>query len=195
MPKATKTKLAPANGRWIMKSDAVKQYKLAPSDLDSILPVSVQRNPRHYHMSVTTYNVRDVEALAQRIRNAPQASSSASVSTAKFAVPNGKQIMRTTAMNEFGLKPCQMDRIKPVKEMPNPHRSGTMRFYNRCDVQALATSIATAAAAPTAPAPQSTTYHDHDDDYNVFDGMSGEEAAFALAKWTGISGPAMAYCR
>jgi hypothetical protein len=35
---------------------------------------------------------------------------------------------------------------------------------------------------------------DDDEDYNVFDGMSGQEAAFKFAELTGIVGPAMAYC-
>ncbi|KAJ6463838.1 hypothetical protein C8R47DRAFT_1224997 [Mycena vitilis] len=150
MSTSTNLNLAPSNGRWILKSAAIKKYNIASSDLyddlDSILPVRVEHNPRHFYMDVTKYNVKDVDALARRICNASQASGS----TVQFAAANGGQIMRTTAMKEFKLKPCQMDRIQPVSEGPNPHRSNaTMRFYNRCDVKALATSIATAAANPT----------------------------------------------
>ncbi|KAF9019765.1 hypothetical protein BDZ89DRAFT_308967 [Hymenopellis radicata] len=134
MPKITTPKLAQRSGRWITKTDAIKTYKLASSDLDSILPITDDPNPRQYGMRMKKYNRKDVEELAQRLRTNSQASES--TSTTELAVANGPQIMRTTAMNNFGLKSCQMDRLKPVKVLPNPYKSGqTMRFYNRCDVQ------------------------------------------------------------
>ncbi|KAJ7343194.1 hypothetical protein DFH08DRAFT_1009633 [Mycena albidolilacea] len=128
MPKATtKTpKLAQRSGRWITKTAAMKTYNLGSSDMDAILPVSDVRNPRNYLMRVKAYNIRDVVALARRIRSSSQ--------SLGYAV---------------ALESVQIDRIRPVRELPNPHSAGTMRFYNRCDVQVLADSIAAAAAAPT----------------------------------------------
>ncbi|KAF8211937.1 hypothetical protein K438DRAFT_1491132, partial [Mycena galopus ATCC 62051] len=118
-------------GRWITKTEAMKKYRLASSDMDSILPITDKPSPHHHHMRVKTYNVRDVAALSQRLCSS---SSPAPTTETGLATPNGPEIMRTTAMNEFGLKSLQMDRIRPVRILPNPHRNGTMRFYNRCDV-------------------------------------------------------------
>ncbi|KAJ7087783.1 hypothetical protein C8R44DRAFT_593827, partial [Mycena epipterygia] len=142
-------RLAPHNGRWITKTDAVKRYNLASSDLDSILPVTDQPNPRNSTGRMKTYNIVDVAALARRLQStAPSASAS---STSRLAPVNGRNIMRTTAMKEFGLKSCQMDRLKPVKETPNLHANakGPTRWYNHCDEGELADSVTTAAASPT----------------------------------------------
>ncbi|KAJ7047087.1 hypothetical protein C8F04DRAFT_1172843 [Mycena alexandri] len=193
MPKATPIKLTRPCGRWIMGSHACKQFQLAASDLESILPISDERNPNNSTSRIKKYNVADVRALAERLRSNSNSSASGSSSTATLAVASGPKIIRTNAMKEFKLVSCQMDRIKPVKMLPNPHRAGQFtKWYNRCDVKALADSIAQAAAVPARPF---VSYHEEeDDDYNPFDGMSGEEAAFKLAEWTGITGPAMAYC-
>jgi hypothetical protein len=77
----------------------MKTYNLGSSDMDAILPVSDVRNPRNYLMRVKAYNVRDVVALARRIRSSSQASGSSTGLT----VANGSNIMRTTAMKEFGV--------------------------------------------------------------------------------------------
>ncbi|KAJ7775149.1 hypothetical protein B0H16DRAFT_87393 [Mycena metata] len=194
MPKATPTKLTRPSGGWIMGSKACKQFKLAASDLNSILPISDESNPHNSRLRIKKYNVADVRALAGRLRS--NSNSSASGSTTTLAVATGPSIMRTNAMKEFKLASCQMDRIKPVRMLPNSHRTGQFtKWYNRCDVKALADSIAQAAAAPAGPSVSSAArYHEEEDyDYNPFDGMSGEEAAFKLAEWTGITGPAMAY--
>lgn len=103
MPKDTSCKLAARNGPWIMKSQAMKRFNLASSDLDSILPVTDERNPRHYQMRIKTYNLRDVEALSKRLHSGTAGSSQVSASSAKFAVANGPEIMRTNAMNDFGV--------------------------------------------------------------------------------------------
>ncbi|KAJ7685428.1 hypothetical protein DFH06DRAFT_42548 [Mycena polygramma] len=148
MPRATtpSPQLAGPSGRWIHLSDARKDYGLATSELGSILPISVGRNSRHYRMSVTRYNEEDVQELAEHIREACQVPGS----TGQLAVANDREILRSTAMKRFSLEACQLDRIDPVSEGPNPYGGTTlMRYYNLRDVQALVASIATALAAPT----------------------------------------------
>ncbi|KAJ7196564.1 hypothetical protein GGX14DRAFT_375954 [Mycena pura] len=138
MPKVTSspTQLAPARGKWIHKTHAMKTYSLGESDLDSILPISDEPNLRSPRTRVKMYNVRDVEALAQRLKDSTPVLQVLSPTTG-FAVKKGQEIMRTTAMKGFKLAPCQMDRIKPVRELENPYSKakGPMRFYNRCDVE------------------------------------------------------------
>ncbi|KAJ7444852.1 hypothetical protein FB451DRAFT_1412975 [Mycena latifolia] len=198
MPKVN-VKLARPNGRWITKTDARKKYGLAASDLDSILPVTDKPNPKNSTTRVKTYNVADVATLARRLKSTAASSSrtsGGSSSSSQLAIAKGPSIMRTTAMKRFKLAPCQMDRLVPVKEAPNPHptATGPTRYYNLCDVQALVDSVAAAAASPTSqPSPRVADSDDYE--HNIFDGLSGEDAAFALARWTGIVGPAMAYCR
>ncbi|KAJ6597167.1 hypothetical protein DFH09DRAFT_1404085 [Mycena vulgaris] len=198
MPKDTSSntpKLAARSGRWITQTDALKLYKsygMGASDLASILPVSDEPNPRHYKMRMKTYNVADVEALARRLKSSAASSYPVSRTASGLAIPNGSNIMRTTAMKEFGLSSPQMDRLVPVKVVPNPHPNskGPMRLYNRCDVKALADSVKAAAASPNGNASRQVA--DYED--NVFDGVSGENAAYILAG-AGAIGPAQSYWR
>ncbi|KAJ6597169.1 hypothetical protein DFH09DRAFT_1304919 [Mycena vulgaris] len=127
MPKATAPKLAARNGHWVTRTEARKSYSLGASDLDSVTDVP---NPRHYKMRMKTYNVADVEALARRLKSSAASSYPVSRTASGLAIPNGSNIMRTTAMKEFGLVSAQMDRLLPVKVAPNPHANakGPMRF-------------------------------------------------------------------
>lgn len=49
----------------------MKRYKLAASDLDSILPIEVLANPNGGAWPVQKFNECDVESLAERLRSAP----------------------------------------------------------------------------------------------------------------------------
>ncbi|RDB22282.1 hypothetical protein Hypma_010571 [Hypsizygus marmoreus] len=178
-PTRSSLNVSPRKGAWILKTDAIKKYKLGRTDFDAILPVEVRKNPRG-GADIMKYNDCDVQALAQRLRSGeglPSTSSSSADDTA-LAKPNGRRIMRTNAMKEYNLKSNQMDRIKPISSTPNVHGSNT-RFYNVCDVEALAKQAGTLAKAPTA---STSSYNDYDYeyDYNPFDGLSHEEAYFKL---------------
>ncbi|KAJ7286091.1 hypothetical protein C8J57DRAFT_1286701 [Mycena rebaudengoi] len=186
MPRAPPQQLAPRNGVTILLTQAKTKYRLAATDLASILSVSVKRNPNGGRHPMKTYNVVDVEALAARLR-----AGAATAPPSGLATPTaGGQIMRTHAMQQFNLTGVQLDRLVPVREIPNNHKHNTItRFYNRSDVQRLADEVNRAAAAPARPAGVPQTRYN----YNVFDGMPGEDAALLLARVTGITGPAMAY--
>jgi len=58
--------LAPKNGKKILRTKAMKLYKLTPSQIDSINPVSVLPNP-HGKGTMRHYNLCDVEALAEQV--------------------------------------------------------------------------------------------------------------------------------
>ena len=80
-------KFAYPSGEWILRSYAQKQFpvrpsydsgstgthpllstpQLAPKDLDSILPISREPNPRGGKYPIVKYNLRDVRALAARL--------------------------------------------------------------------------------------------------------------------------------
>ncbi|KAJ7286094.1 hypothetical protein C8J57DRAFT_1496773 [Mycena rebaudengoi] len=92
------------------------------SDLDSIWPASDSPNPHGGPSRMQTFNVLDVMALDARL-----------------------------ALKEYELASCQLDRIQPISEAPNPKGPRVMRFYNVIDVMALSDGIRTAAAAPTGP--------------------------------------------
>ncbi|KAF8829320.1 hypothetical protein HHX47_DHR3000904 [Lentinula edodes] len=125
-------------GRWILRQDAAKTYKLQLKDLDLIDPIEVQPNP-HGRGEMRKYNESDVAALARRLHYA-KASNTTMIAVSStdggstvltpaqiLAVPSGPRILRTHALNDF-------DAIEP-----NPHgsRSQLMRYYNLCDVEAL----------------------------------------------------------
>ncbi|KAK4701033.1 hypothetical protein P7C70_g5204, partial [Phenoliferia sp. Uapishka_3] len=184
-------RLAPSVGGWITKTDAKRKYKLAPSDLATILPISCQPNPHGGPNRVEKYNIADVEVLVDRLKDAGGAEGAAGSSTAAsppvpgaphgLAAPNGPRILRTTAMKQYKLQPVQMDRLKPVAVAPNPHRAsaGPMRHYNLSDVKALAESLGRGAQAPVRG---KSFYTDDDyDNFNPFDGLSRDDAA-ALRK-------------
>ncbi|KAJ7510153.1 hypothetical protein B0H11DRAFT_1900513 [Mycena galericulata] len=198
-------KVSRLNGRTITKTKVKDDYKLGGTDLNSI---DYMEKPNPYRKgSMTLYSVADVEALAARIQNITAGLSSPSGSGSLFAMPNGRRIVRAHALADYTLADVQLDRIKPISEEVNPRGRGPVRYYNVCDVQELANAILEAGAVPAAStrarpaarrrAPPTSRYHNrgYDDDRNVFDGMSGEEAAFNLAALTGIVGPAMSYCQ
>ncbi|VDB85094.1 unnamed protein product [Peniophora sp. CBMAI 1063] len=142
---------APARGAWITKTQAYDRYSLGPSDLDNILPVSVERNSSG-NGYIHKYNECDVRLLRAKIVDM--------VATLQVGAPegdtvpvNGKTIVRTQAKRDYKLDDNQMDRIRPRRIQPNPHRSSAspMRIYNVCDVQALADGIASLKDRP-APA-------------------------------------------
>ncbi|KAJ7172216.1 hypothetical protein C8R46DRAFT_1085174 [Mycena filopes] len=137
---ATPSTLAQRNGPSISGSVARKTYNITQADLASILPVSDEPNPRNSTSRVKRYNVADVKVLAANRRQRLQPLRLAT----GFAAPKGRQIMRSKAMTEFGLTAAQMNKLRPVKTLPNKYANATgpIRFYNRCDVKALAGSIA-----------------------------------------------------
>ncbi|KAJ3872536.1 hypothetical protein F5051DRAFT_421279 [Lentinula edodes] len=137
-------------GRWILRQDAAKTYKLQLKDLDLIDPIEVQPNP-HGRGEMRKYNERDVAALARRLHYA-KASNTTMIAVSStdggstvltpaqiLAVPSGPRILRTHALNDFDLTRAQLDTIRPISVEPNPHgpRSQSMRYYNLCDVEAL----------------------------------------------------------
>ncbi|KAJ7744996.1 hypothetical protein DFH07DRAFT_834142 [Mycena maculata] len=107
-------------------------------------------------MRVKTYNFADVAALSRRIPTVvPGVSSPASGSC--LASPKGRTIMRTTATRQFKLETGHMNRLIPVREAPNAHANagGPLRYYNLCDVEALANQVAGTVPAQVTPSPGS----------------------------------------
>ncbi|KAJ7510131.1 hypothetical protein B0H11DRAFT_1177646 [Mycena galericulata] len=127
-------RVAAHNTRDTIHSTAIKtRYRLAGSDLDS-LEYTEEPNPHGGQYPVRKYRLADVEALAARTPGAAPAS--------YFAPPNGPDIVRSHAMKMYNLKDVQMDRILPVRQEPNPHGGDRpVRYYNECDVKALARSV------------------------------------------------------
>ncbi|KAJ3929523.1 MAG: hypothetical protein NXY57DRAFT_1016317 [Lentinula lateritia] len=137
-------------GRWILRQDAATTYKLQLKDLDLIDPIEVQPNP-YRRGEMRKYNESDVAALAESLHRAkasnttmiavPSTDGGSTVLTpAKIlAVPSGPQILRTHALKDFDLTRAQLDTIRPVSVEPNPYGAHLqpMRYYNRCDVEAL----------------------------------------------------------
>ncbi|EIM91132.1 uncharacterized protein STEHIDRAFT_165519 [Stereum hirsutum FP-91666 SS1] len=152
------SRLAEPNGHYIYRSDPdiKKIYKLSPSDLDSILPISDTPNPHGGRNNVRIYNLCDVVKLSLELNvptsppSSPPPASGSQSSNPALAVQKGAKILRTNAMKEYKLTGIQLDRLKPISIEPNPHRStGTMRYYNLCDVKDLAQKVNSAAASPT----------------------------------------------
>ncbi|KAF7797492.1 hypothetical protein EIP86_008691, partial [Pleurotus ostreatoroseus] len=98
---------------------------LAPSDLDSILPIEIRPNPYGKPWPMKKYNWLDLDD-------------------------------------------CQIDRIKPttVNEMT--------LYYNYKDVEDLKQKIRHAAAHPTGTSRRAN--YAYDEDFNLFDGMSNDDA-------------------
>ncbi|KAJ7149377.1 hypothetical protein C8R46DRAFT_1198844 [Mycena filopes] len=211
VPPASAPQLAASDGPSIVRSKALKQYRLGETDLNSIMPVKIRPHP--VGVGARYYNLKDVVALDECLN-------SALPDPAERAEESGKQIKAFEAMKKYKLNRAQLARIKPVSEVHMPERKvPIVLVYNLSDVEALAAPIAAAAvyamAAPPRPphAPvagsstgrgtaraRTASRRRHDDDYydsfafdGAFDGMSGEDAAYKFAEVTGICGPAMAY--
>ncbi|KAJ3557145.1 hypothetical protein NM688_g1627 [Phlebia brevispora] len=138
--------LTASRGRWIYRSQAVARYKefIAPRDLDSILPIHREENSHGGVDDIFLYNLRDVRDLVERLR--PK------FSPEKLTSRNGPDILLSDAEREFGLRPCQLKRIKPVRRVPNRRRDARSQWimvYNRKDVEELKARIEAAAASPT----------------------------------------------
>ncbi|KAJ7122788.1 hypothetical protein C8R44DRAFT_784553 [Mycena epipterygia] len=170
------TPLAAPNGPSIKRTEATVKYKIKATDLDTITPISKQPNHMGGSAPIQVYNECDVAALAQRVRPGKPLPEMGSSSTGPLllAKKNGRRIMRTTAMNEFNLKPHQMDQLTPISITPNAYGTLT-KYYNRCDVENLKERLGELRAA-------SSNHHDFDP--NIFDGLSPDDAAALLAQPT-----------
>ncbi|KAJ3857607.1 hypothetical protein EV368DRAFT_77515 [Lentinula lateritia] len=120
-------------GRWILRQDAAKKYKLQLKDLDLIDPVEVQPNP-YGRGEMRKYNESDVAALARRLHGA-KASNTTMIAVS--STDGGSTIL--TPAQILALTRAQLDTIRPVSVEPNPHGAHyqPMRYYNRRDVEAL----------------------------------------------------------
>ncbi|KAJ7367939.1 hypothetical protein DFH08DRAFT_829831 [Mycena albidolilacea] len=131
--------LATPNGPSIKRTAAQTKYKVKPTDLDTITPISRQPNPMGGSAPMQIYNECDVAALAQKLRPGKPLPALAPVagpsSPAGLAKKTGRQIMRSAAAKEFKLTPAQLDQLQPVSMKPNAY--GVTRYYNRCDVESL----------------------------------------------------------
>ncbi|KAI0047637.1 hypothetical protein FA95DRAFT_1678906 [Auriscalpium vulgare] len=150
MPKVSKSQLAKPRGRFIFRTEAAKTFEIAPSDLDSILPISVQRNPRG-RGDVKKYNLCDVQELYKRLKGGSAASRGGSSADEPFAERKGKAITRTEAMRIYKLKGTQLDRIRPAGKGVSVARGVPYVLYNECDVQALANNVETAKVSTAPP--------------------------------------------
>jgi hypothetical protein len=90
----------------------MKKYHLAASDLESILPIEVNRNPRGGNSLVQKFNECDVRELYERLKSVPSSSSARignsspskpPAQSSDLAVPKGPKILRTKAAKEFGV--------------------------------------------------------------------------------------------
>ncbi|KAJ7873332.1 hypothetical protein B0H14DRAFT_2720299 [Mycena olivaceomarginata] len=128
--------LATPNGPSIKRTAAQTKYKVKPTDLDTITPISRQPNPMGGSAPMQIYNECDVAALAQKLRpGKPLPALAGPSSPAGLAKKTGRQIMRSAAVKEFKLTPAQLDQLQPVSMKPNAY--GVTKYYNRCDVENL----------------------------------------------------------
>ncbi|KAF9466855.1 hypothetical protein BDZ94DRAFT_1249947 [Collybia nuda] len=190
-------------GGTIFRTEAAKKYRLAPADLDSILPVEIRRNNHGGPYPIKIYNISDVKALVARLAGkSPTYNPSTPTKESTGVVPKtpelaekkpGGRIMRSTAMKRFKLKGPQLDRILPISIKPNPYQKsgGDMRFYNLRDVEELHASVQAGAASPSKPKgmPKYSYYDDDPFLYRdgIYDGMSSEDAAALFSAHTGIA--------
>ncbi|KAK0184015.1 hypothetical protein F5146DRAFT_1076588 [Armillaria mellea] len=122
-PKKTRTR------RTIKRTDAAKEFRLKPADLDTLTLARQRDNP--YGGEVTFYRIDEVEALAERLREDPSSSQSLnrpSVTRKK----KGGSITKTDALAHYSLQLVHLDGIKP--------RESTY-IYNVVDVEELAKGV------------------------------------------------------
>lgn len=158
--------------------------QLAPSDLDGILPRTSNPNPRGGPHDVQTYNVCDVEALVARQRGnetptKAKSTSSPSVvasGSPKLAKPNGARILRSKAMKQFNVRPSPLYAALQSRKRRGPSvLAGPQVLADYLASQALAKSIGSAAASPSKGKTSYDTY-DYENNYNIFDGLSSDDA-------------------
>ncbi|KAJ3532113.1 hypothetical protein NM688_g7471 [Phlebia brevispora] len=125
--------LAVPYGPWILRGRAQQQFNLAPSDLDAIFPIEITDGP-YVEGEVKKYNLRDVEALAQYLMP--------TFGPGDLAGVDGMQVTRNTAIQQFNLRGCQLNRIKPTAN------ANGMKTYNLHDVEELKDLIDYRAAHP-----------------------------------------------
>ncbi|KAK0498324.1 hypothetical protein EDD18DRAFT_84600 [Armillaria luteobubalina] len=139
MPKASTKFTDPGDGtEEILRNDATKRYSVKPVDLDTLRPVRSERG--YMNTLVRYYDIRDVEALEQRLKKDPSLSK-AHTSPKKTVKKKGGKISRRKAMKDFNLDNTQIDQIKPRDVKDSPTKSDAQRktfYYNLVDVQNLA---------------------------------------------------------
>lgn len=141
MPKASTKFAYPDGAEEILRSDATKRYSVKPVDLDTLRPIRSERG--YMNALVRYYNVRDVEALEQRLKQDPSLSKT-HTSPKKTVKKKGGKISRMKAMKEFNLDNAQMDQIKPRDVKDSPTKRDAQRkvfYYNFVDVQKLAQEV------------------------------------------------------
>lgn len=141
MPKASTKFAYPDGAEEILRSDATKRYSVKPVDLDTLRPIRSERG--YMNALVRYYDIRDVEALEQRLKQNPSLSK-AHTSPKKTVKKKGGKISRMKAMKDFNLDNAQMDQIKPrdVKDSPTKRDAHRKVFwYNLVDVQVKALSV------------------------------------------------------
>ncbi|KAJ3532112.1 hypothetical protein NM688_g7470 [Phlebia brevispora] len=190
---STKERLAVPRGPWILRTKAREEFDLAPSDLESILPIEVSPNPHGGPWPMKKYNWCDVRDLAERLRprfglderaeedGEQIARDTAKGSPYKVKSPNSSTHahMHAHSLFRYGqLWDCQMDRIRPTSV-----KNGTT-YYNRKDVEELAERIKQAAANPTGR--ERPANYRPPRDFNVFDNISLDDADDWLYRFTGI---------
>ncbi|KAJ7734251.1 hypothetical protein B0H16DRAFT_1380762 [Mycena metata] len=151
--------LATPNGPSIKRTEATKRYKIKPTDLDTILPISRQPNFMGGAW-IQTYNEGDVATLALNRRPGkplPQLGPEADPSS-PLAEKKGPRIMRTTAIKEFKLTASQLDELKPISATPNSYGTVT-KFYNRSDVQDLKSRLDQQQLGVNSPSPPPNRNH------------------------------------
>ncbi|KAK0442726.1 uncharacterized protein EV420DRAFT_1649614 [Desarmillaria tabescens] len=132
-PKRTRTR------RTIKRTDAAKEFRLKPADLDTLTPTRQRDNP--YGGKVTFYKIDEVEALAERLREDPSTSQSLSRPPVTRKKKDGS-ITKTDAEAHYSLQPVHLDGIKPREVKKNPHdESRSMYIYNVVDVEELAKAV------------------------------------------------------
>ncbi|KAJ7775150.1 hypothetical protein B0H16DRAFT_87362 [Mycena metata] len=152
MPKAAtaaqapRPQLAAPNGPLIVRYKALSQYRVGPTDLDSIPPVVIR--PWYNGQVARDYNVSDVVALDERLNSdLPDPD--------ERAEETGEQILAFEAMSRFKLNWKQLRRIRPVSEIEMKERKNpNVLVYNLSDVEALNAPIAAAAVHYIAPVPR-----------------------------------------
>ncbi|GJE97973.1 hypothetical protein PsYK624_141950 [Phanerochaete sordida] len=153
-PTRTKTKpayITPSESQWMYKTKAMKTYKLSVKDLESITPISVDRNPYGGRNAAVRYSVRDLESLARRLHG-DSFKTPFVPPKVELAKPCGDEILHSRAKDVYSMTNDQLKAIKPVRVEPNPHGGPyPMKHYNVCDVEALAKRLGLTAKLPVQP--------------------------------------------
>ncbi|KAJ7087784.1 hypothetical protein C8R44DRAFT_893034 [Mycena epipterygia] len=205
VPSRIQVELAPRNGATILRTKATEVYRLGASDLDSILPVSTRPHGKNLRME---YNVVDVVTLDTRlnsnlpgpleraVENGPQIHYYAAMKQFKLRPAQLHRIKPVSEIPTSG-KPLGMYNCCDVEALAasvnaaaaSPSRPVSTSASSSVVPESSAdpgpsvprtTRAATRKRAPRRPRIRIEEDYNYEDDFNMFDGMSPDDAKALL---------------